>query len=494
MPAKRVSKMSKAKLTASFGIAALMIAASFATYSVSLPTWKIGSQPTAKQLDVKPKDLSLACPGAAVRLGGSNGVKIGEVDRLGAASVYFSSQLSGSQKLLLKALQDEQVQQLGGGSLTSSYSREQGSLLTVRDDRGDANQSSALLTAVQAQKLSSDSAIGLAAVSCQPAQYEQWIVGADTTTGREAILLLQNNTAVDSSVDVEIFTDGGQLSTSAATGIAVPANDFTTIAIASFAPKAKTVALHITSRGGAVGAWVQQKTTRGLTRGGIEFISPQVKASTQIAIPGLFIRGSSDAQKLIAQNADYRDLTPSLHIYVPGEVAATVTVQVISSTEGAFGTVLKQAIDAGKVNRFEIPGLSDGDYVVLIDSDQPIFAEGQMSRVKGGKTTDFAYLAPAEPLKAERATTVPAGTITRLSLLNPSDTEVKVQLSGAYSGEVVIDKFSAGDVLLSAGVGLQISSEQPVATALVIDSAGSISVVPTLTYRNTGKSVSVLVR
>ncbi|MFM6980325.1 MAG: DUF5719 family protein [Micrococcales bacterium] len=486
--------MRKAKFVLSGAASMLLIASAFATTFVTLPTWQIGSQPTAKQLEVKPKDLSLACPGAIVRLGGSNGVKIGELDRIGTANIYFGSNLQGSQNLLLQVLQENQPQKLGGGSLDSSYSRAQGSLLTVQDEAGSAKQSSNLLSAVQTQKLADETTSGLTGVSCQPALYEQWVVGADTTTGREAILLLQNNTSVDASVDVQIFTDGGQLESSAASGISVPANDFATLPLASFAPKAKAIALHITSRGAAIGAWVQQRTTRGLARGGVEFIPAQKQAETSLTIPGLFIRGSEAAQKLIQQNSDYQDLTPSLQVYVPGEVAANVTVQVVSSSEDAYGTVLKQTIDAGKINRFEIPGLLDGDYAILVDSDQPIFVEGQMSRVQASKSPDFAYLTPAELLTGDRATVVPAGTISRISLLNPSDEQVTVKLSGAYSASVVLDKFSATSLLLASGQSLRISSDQPVASSIVIDAAGAVSVVPTLTYQNTGQTVSVLVR
>jgi hypothetical protein len=239
---------------------------------------------------------------------------------------------------------------------------------------------------------------------------------------------------------------------------------------------------------------VQQKTTRGLSAGGIDYISAQPAASTELTLPGLMLRGSTNAEKLIQGNSDYRDLIPSLHVFVPGDEAATFTAQITSATEGSYGTVIKQTVEGGQINRFEILGLSDGDYAVLVDSDVPIQAVVQFSRVSPALSSDFAYLTPAPALAEPRTIVAPTGFISRLSLANHSDDIATVTISGSGTRSIKVEKASATQVLLTPGQRVTVASDARVAATLVLDAGGAVSSANLIDYRNKGSEVRVLVR
>lgn len=457
----------------------------------SLIQLEVGTQPSAADLEVRAAELSLTCPGSYLRIGGATGVKVGKVDRVSSANVSVLQQLTDSQQLVVKRNADSESLEL---PRVSHLSTSNALSLTVQDEDGTAEQSSNLLSASQTQLIRSDSASGLLGATCVPASSEQWLLGAQTLTGREAILILQNSTNLDAKADLEVFTDSGKLTSSGLAGVVVSANDFTVVPLASLAPKAKTIAVRVTSSGGAITGWVQQKTTRGLANGGIDLLAAQSSASTELAIPGLLVRGSKFAEKLIAENSDYSDLTPSLHIFVPGNVEANFTAQVISSTPGAFGTVVKQTVAPNHSNRFELSGLTDGDYSVVIQSDQPVLAQVTFSRVVASQDTDFAFLSPSPAIVLKRSIVAPLSALSRLSLVNPTDQSASVTIAGSKTQNLSIEKLSAAQVLVEPGSVVSVESTQPVAATLVVDSSGAVTALNLLDYKNLPSRLSVLVR
>jgi len=453
----------------------------------------IGSQPIAADLSVRASDLSLSCPGSYIRIGGSSGIKVGNLDRVSSATVSVLQQLQSPQRLVAKRNGNSEALPLELPKV-SRLAASNALTLTVQDENGTAEQSSNLLSVSQTQSIRVESASGLMGATCQPAGNEQWLVGAETLVGRESILILQNSTNLEAMADLEVFTDSGKLTGSGLAGLVVAANDFTVVPLASLAPKAKTLAIKVTSSGGAITAWVQQKTTRGLSNGGIDLISAQPTAATQLAIPGLFIRGSKVAENLIAANPDYTDLIASLHIFVPGDVEANITAQVISSTPGAFGTVIKQTVAAQHSNRFALEGLTDGDYSVVVDSDQPIQAEVVFSRVAKSKTPDFAYLSPSPAISTRRSIVAPANALTRLSILNPTGEAATVTVRATTNQVFTLDKLSATQIFIEAGSAVSIESDKSVAATLVVDADSAVTALNLIDYRNLASNVSVLVR
>lgn len=469
-----------------------------------LPTLavKVGQATTPVQLKVKAKNLTLVCPGAAYKSGGANGTKVGAFDRSGQSGIDLNTDLPAGASLVAMPLQ-------GPGKVDSTIAASNNQLnvqfsgdaisYTVSDPTGTAQQSSALIVAASYQTVSSGSLVGTLGAACQRPTQEQWLVGANTNTGRESLLLLSNPASTDATVDLQIFGDQGAIDGSGLSGVSVPANRTTVLPLAGFAPDNSVLAVHVVSNGASIASWIQQRTVRGTVASGADFISPSIGAAKSLSIPGLLKRGTDAASALISANNDYADLTPTLELFVPGGKAATVTAQVIGTDSKTFGTVVQQRVQGGTASGIALPGLKDGNYSVFITSDEPVLATVLLSRTDPTKSpaTDFAWLPAVSNLTTARVMAVSNSAISKVSIANPNGVATQATLTNLSTGAVVkisIPKFTSSVYTADPGSVLSISSELPLAATLVADFNSQISAIPFLDYRNLGGSLSVLVR
>lgn len=465
---------------------------------------RVGDRPVLRPIDVKAKDLQLVCPGGAFRSGGASGTKVGQFDRLGDAQVSYSTNLP--QGVSLKA------QTVTGNvapmrTLTNTVnpnvevqSESNALTLTVADPAGVASQGSSLITAQSFQVVKSSSLNGALAANCQRPSSEQWLLGANTTVGRESLIILANPSATDATVDLQIFGQHGAIDGAGLSGISVSANRFTVLPVSSFASDQELVAIRVSSKGAALASWVQQRTVRGTLAAGADLISPSIPAAANLVIPGLFKRGTKDASTLIASNVNYNDLSPTLALFVPGSATATVTAQVIGTDSKTFGTVVQQQVSGGTVGKLPLNGLKDGNYAVFINSDQPVFAAVQLSRTNVTKTpnTDFAWLPAVATATSPRLITTPGGTaISKLSIANPNPRSANVTVINATAGTrstFVIPRLTSSVLAVAAGSVVSVESDIPVASSLVMDFDWQLAVLGLVDYKNVGGSLSVLVR
>jgi hypothetical protein len=432
----------------------------------------VGDLPKADNLKVKAQDLSLVCPGGVYRTGGASGTKVGAFESVGAPEVNSDFNGPDGTTMLIR-----------------------GNQLTAVDPDGRAEQNSVLLNANQVQSVSSADLAGLTGAACQRPTNDLWFIGGDTSTGRESLLIIKNVTKVDSTVSLKIFNEQGLVTGSGMSGISIAAGKTTIVPLASYVPKTKAFTTHLVSRGGLVAAWVQEKTLRGLAAGGVDYVSPASAFATTQAIPGVFIRGTADAAKLM-KNPDFADLVPTLRVFVPGNKAATVTAQVLGSTAKTFGTVVRQTIQGGTTADIALPGLLDGDFISVVKSDVPVGASIRVHRVVKTKV-DFAWLTSAAPQLATVGFTVPTSGISKLSLANPGSAVVDlsiVQGSGSAStakipaaGQLTL-RFAPGSKLQLFGNG------KPIYATMIVDVEGSLAAIPLLDYKNPGGQVAVMVR
>jgi hypothetical protein len=414
---------------------------------------QIGAVPVPAALDVKARDLNLVCPGALYKAGGSQGTTLGNFEQVG--NVSFVSQFNSTD----------------GASVSSADG-----IYTVSASAGTVNQGSVLLNASQFQNAAGATLKGLAATNCQLPSNDIWLVGGSTTTGREALLILRNTTQVDSTVSLEIFSEAGSVDAPGLNGIAVVAGKTTVVPLSGVVPKTKSFAVHVNANGGAVAAWIQQRTVRGLTPGGVDYVSPSPQFSKQQVIPGIFIRGTAQAAKLIAANIDFQDLTPVVRVFVPGKDNATVTVQVVGATAKTFGTVVRSTVNAGSVADIEIAGLKDGNYVALVSADVDIQSSVRLSRITETAGADFTWIPAAEKFTGKRNLTVPSAGISKLCVYNEK------------TGEVSVIELTAGSTYAFAG------SENPIHANLITDINGTVANLSVLDQKNAGGKVSVNVR
>jgi hypothetical protein len=108
-----------------------------------------------------------------------------------------------------------------------------------------------------------------------------------------------------------------------------------------------------------------------------------------------------------------------------------------------------------------------------------------------GSVADFAWATGVATAKLDAGFTVPTGTVSKLSLVNPSANSVTVKLSGAA---IEVKANSNVVVALGAGKNYQVTSSGPVAASIVVDQKFQIAVVPVIDYRSSGGTLKVNIR
>jgi hypothetical protein len=253
----------------------------------------------------------------------------------------------------------------------------------------------------------------------------------------------------------------------------------------------------VLSKGGAITALIQQKTVRGTSASGADYISPSPAANVNSVFPGILVRGSKDSAKFRAKDDKYSDVQQMLRVFVPGKKNAKINLQVLGTNAKTFGTVLSLNASAGKVSDFKITGLADGDYFGILSSDVEVFSSIRLVRSKGlpGAYTDFAWINPAEGFNNERYISVPKAGISKLSITNPSAKPTTVMLK-IGSVEVSRTVSSGSTEVIKASSGLSIGiipTGETVYANLVIDVSGRVSVLPVLDDKNISGEVEVSV-
>ncbi|MFM6971563.1 MAG: DUF5719 family protein [Rhodoluna sp.] len=416
-------------------------------------SWQIGATPKADVLNVKARDLSLVCPGPLYKAGGAAGNTLGDFAPVGTAG--YVSEFNPSH----------------GATLTNDNG-----VFNVHDSTTLETQGSQLLNAAQLQLSAGATLNGLAGTNCYAPTNEIWLLGGDTTTGRESLLILRNPTGVDSTVNLQIFTEAGSIDAPGLNGIAVVAGKTTVVPLAGIVPNTASFTTRVTASGGAVAAWIQQRTVRGLSAAGVDYVSSSPDAETKQIIPGIFVRGSKLSEKIIASNSNFSDLRNVIRVFVPGDKDATVTAQVVGTSAGEFGTVIHQVVKAGTTADLEIASLKDGNYVAIIDSDVKIRAAARLSRVTATSAPDFTWIPAAEGFTGKRNISIPNSGITKICIFD-SATNI-----------ATVSELTPGSTYRFAG------SSSPIFATVVIDINGTLTNFSVLDQKNAGGEVSVNVR
>jgi hypothetical protein len=449
---------------------------------------------SSEALQVSAKDLEVTCSGPAFVAGGKNQTSVTSFKKVANAVATIS--YSGLEETSLRGYSSSL---LAGFGIRQELSKKLNRFtsLDVIDKTGLGIQGSDLLSVNQIQLVNNKGIKGLLAAPCLRPQSEFWLVGGSTAVGREALLILTNPTEIDSTVDLHIFNENGISASAGLSGISVPANQVTVVPLSSFVLRAESIAVHVVSRGGSITALIQQKAVRGNSASGADYVAPNLQASKNAIFPGILVRGSKDSERFRKSADKYSDVQQLLRVYVPGTKDASITFQVLGTDEKTFGTVLSISASAGKVTDFKIPGLSDGDYFGILDSDVAVLSSVRLVRSKTipGAYTDFAWINPAEGFLTPRYVAVPKAGISKVSITNPGDKQTTVTLKiGGTSVARVISAGGTEVIRATPGMSLGISpSAQKVYANLVIDIDGRIGMLPVLDDKNISGSVKVSV-
>jgi hypothetical protein len=440
----------------------VVIAAGFGLLQgLTFPKLPVGLKPVPQLVNVQPKLPILVCPGPVFVNGGQNGVTLGSFTQTGAVEIV------GTDSTNSISMQSTAEKVLPGNSIGSKN-----------------------FNAVQWQAANVNQASGLSAANCVPGTNTAWLVAGDNSVGREALLVLANPSAVDATVSLQIYGTSGPIQGAGLSGISAPAGQVTVLPLSSFAPKTETFAIEVSSRGSELGIWLQQKTVRGLTPGGLDLVGASAAPSKLVDIPGLFLRNSTALNALASGNQDYSDVKPILRVSSASGQSANFTAQIQGADGSSFGNVIQGTVPAGSTRDFPLEDLTDGNYSIHISADQPVVAAAKFSHL-GGSKPDFAWACSVAPKVQDSGFTTARGAVSKLSITNSNDAEVKITLNGQ---NLAVPANSNLVVPLVSGKNYSIKSSLAVSASQVVDLHGGVAVLAVIDYVSVGGKIKVNVR
>lgn len=249
---------------------------------------------------------------------------------------------------------------------------------------------------------------GTAAAACQRPANDLWLVGANTALGRTAVLSLSNASGTPATVSIDLFGAKGPIHAPGSRGLLVAPGSTRSIILAGLAPGQEQLSLRVRSTGGPVAAVVQQSVLRGLTPGGVDFITPGTAPATRQVISGIDIQSPAGLADL-AGKSGFADATPALQITVPGAADAVVEVKLFGRDGQkplpGGGVVTAKA---GAVTQVSLAGVPAGHYTVSASSDVSFAAAARVTRgLKAEDALDFAWAPSSARLASQHVVPVP---------------------------------------------------------------------------------------
>ncbi|WP_175317237.1 DUF5719 family protein [Pseudarthrobacter sp. C4D7] len=251
---------------------------------------------------------------------------------------------------------------------------------------------------------------GSAAATCVQPSNDQWLSGAGTTVGRTSVLLLTNASSTPATVSLELFGAGGKIQAPGSRGLLVAPGTTRSVVLAGLAPTEAQLSVHVRSAGGPVAAVIQQSVLRGLTPGGVDYISPGTSPSVRQVMTGVDIQEPAGLAALTGQSG-YSDAGPALELTVPGASDAVVEIK-LYGRDGQHALPAGGVITAkaGATTEVSLAGVPAGQYTVAASSDVSILASARMSRgLQAGQASDVAWVASAVRLGSQHVVPVPKG-------------------------------------------------------------------------------------
>jgi hypothetical protein len=215
-------------------------------------------------------------------------------------------------------------------------------------------------------------------LTCLAPVTSQWFVGATADVTSKGKLSLVNSGLGKALVGVTLYSEAG---IQAEKLFSIKANSLMTMQLASLAPGAKSIAIHVKPQTGRVNAFVTDERGRGLQALGGDTVNSMEAPAKSLVIPAI-----------PQQTGRNNSLPHTLRVLIPGEVGATISVE-IASTDGTFSPtgIDGKMIPAGKV--VDIPLdviMKSGKFALRLNSERPFVASVYTKTVALGKT-DFLW-------------------------------------------------------------------------------------------------------
>lgn len=306
---------------------------------------------------------------------------------------------------------------------------------------------------------------GLAGAACMGGHIDSYLVGSEISVGTSNELVFVNLSFAPATVTLKALGSAGLLEASSIENIVVDAQSVKRVSLDGAIDGDNRLALHISSSGGAVAAFVQETVLEGAKPAGVTWISPS-PAAAHLVIPAVSIPlDSVDFPRVRVANFENRPATISL---------------VLRSKDGALQREDLSNIEVAAHSVLDIPldGIDGGTYSAVITSDNPVSAGVELvSRHDGDAPREIAWAGAVSPAYEAlgvfgemSATLVVTGQETGKATVSLYDTKgalvntSQVDISDARStvvdipAEAVAVQVTA-DVPVSAGIYGQVSLE-----------------------------------
>jgi hypothetical protein len=225
---------------------------------------------------------------------------------------------------------------------------------------------------------------------CSGPASSQWFVGASADITTKGRLIVVNSGLSDAVVDVNVFTENGEQPPRT---LDVPSKNYLVISVDSLAPGDKTLTVNVVPRSGRINSFMIDEQGKGLRALGGDLINPITSASKTLVIPAIPNQKKKPGQNTASTNV--------LRVLAPGEVDASITVELLSA-DGVFIPVglNSRNVAAGVVTEFTFsPSISSPVFALKVTSTEPVVAAVESSVAVGGRR-DFTWSTPAPELSA----------------------------------------------------------------------------------------------
>jgi hypothetical protein len=225
---------------------------------------------------------------------------------------------------------------------------------------------------------------------CSGPASSQWFVGASADITTKGRLIVVNSGLSEAVVDLNVFTENGKQPLRT---LNVPSKNYLVIPVDSLAPGDKTLTVNVLPRSGRINSFLIDEQGKGLRALGGDLVNPINAPSRTLVIPAIPNQGNRAGQAAAPAHV--------LRLLTPGEVDASVTVELLSA-DGVFIPVglNSRTISAGLVTELRFsPKISSTAFALKITSTEPVVAAVESTVVSNGRR-DFTWSTPAPELTA----------------------------------------------------------------------------------------------
>jgi hypothetical protein len=128
---------------------------------------------------------------------------------------------------------------------------------------------------------------GWAGMRCEAPSADSWFLGADTTTGNDAQLVLVNPYDDAALVRVELYGGKNEIDVPELDGIVLPARGRVVRELAGIAPDESQLAVHVVAREGRVAPAVRVTRSHKTIPYGVDWLPRLNQPATQVDVPGI---------------------------------------------------------------------------------------------------------------------------------------------------------------------------------------------------------------